>query len=107
VADGVHHRFGLELAVALHPCHQALDTKQVPGGVAGCRDAIGVQEPQVAGREGDGALGEELAWAEPQRSVVAVHEVAAAGLRLPVLDASRPTIDQGEASGLDVSSGVT
>jgi len=102
VADGVHHRVGLEIAVDLHAFHQALDAKQVPGGVAGFRDAIGVQEPQVAGREGDGELGEELAWAETQRSVVAVHEVAAASLRLPVPDARRPAIDQGEASVLDV-----
>ena len=80
LADRIHERFRLELAVDPHALREAVCAVELAGEVAHFRDPIRVEQEQIARLERDGDLVEDLSLADPQRQIVAVQDLARAGL---------------------------
>ena len=107
LADGIHERFRLELAVDPNELREAVGAEQLAVAVAHFGDPVRVEEKQVSRLERDGHLIEDLSFADSQRQVVPVQRLAPAGAGAHDHHPRVPAIDEVEDAPIQVQSGVT
>ena len=106
LADGIHERFRLELAVDPNALREAVCAVELSGEVAHFRDPIRIEQEQISRLERDGDLVEDLSLADPQREIVAVQDLARAGPGAHDHHPRVPAVDEVEMPPAQVESGV-